>query len=242
MRNSLNYARMHKMAAAVAPDGSIITQQSPGESLDGLEERVEHLPPVYKSDVKGKFRLSDHVDSVYQNFINSDEGQEFIKYLKSNGNGTSRTGTIDDILVVNKGKGMVAATIPDLVRKNLILNQDYIDEYVDMAVSASGLSREQVVENIIVHELHHIYGQKPSERRGKESGIEYNNDISLVKFYTGLARKDMENSDTYLTKAKLFTARYGGTYRKNMDEMILRTEKDIAKSYAGSYGGYRQAA
>ncbi|MGV8140982.1 MAG: hypothetical protein ACP5NW_00920 [Candidatus Woesearchaeota archaeon] len=238
--NSIN--NINRMSAVLTPEG-IVTQQSPGESLEGLDERVDHLHPVYRSDIKGKFRLGEQIDSIYQNFINSGEGKEFIKYLKRTGNGTSKPGSIDDILVVNKGEGMVAATMPDLVRKNLIINEDYIDEYVNMATSTSGLSREQVIENILVHELHHIYGQKPSERRGKEIHIEYNNDISLVKFYTELAKKDVDNSDVYLTKAKLFTARYNGEYRKSMDSMIAKTQEQIYKSYANSNSrSYKQAA
>lgn len=241
LKNIKNDSNTYKMSAAMTPEG-IVTQQSPGESFDGLDEKLKNVHPVHRENIKGKYRLGEKIDSIYQKFINSREGKEFVNYLKKNGNGISKTGSIDDILVVNKGEGIVAATVPDAVRKNLIINQDYIDEYVTTASSATGLSYQQVIENVLVHELHHIYGQTRSERTGNEKDIEYNNDISLIKFYTGLAKKDVENSDVYLTKAKLFTARYDGKHRKTMDEMILKVQEDISKYYSRFDNAYSRAA
>ena len=128
------------------------------------------------------------------------------------------------------------------MRKNLIINQDYIEEYVSLASSVTNLSREQIIENILVHELHHIYGQTSSQRSGIEKNIEYNNDISLVKFYVELAKKDIDNSDTYLAKAELFTVRYDDKYRKNMDGIIEEARASISEFYNTAKEYYRDAA
>jgi hypothetical protein len=219
------------MSAAMTPEG-IVTQQQPGESFDGIEGKLNNVHPIYRKDISEKFELGKKIDSIYQKFINSTEGKEFVKYLKNNGNGTGNPGNIDDILIVNKGEGLVAATMPDAVRKNLIINQDYINQYAVTVSSLTGLSYEQVIESVISHELHHIYGQTSSERRGNEKKIEFNNDLSLIRFYTGLAKKDSENSETYLSKAKLFTIRYDGQHRQDMDKIIESTEKTISDSYS----------
>ena len=71
--------KITKMSAALTPDG-IVTQQSPGESFGDLDDRLQTVHPVYRDDLKGKYQLGEHIDSIYQNFINSNEGQEFIKY------------------------------------------------------------------------------------------------------------------------------------------------------------------
>jgi len=223
--------RIYPMSAALTREG-IVTQQSPGESFDGLEEKLSNVHPIYRGDISGKFELGKKIDSIYQKFMNSTEGTEFVQYLKNNGNGTDNPGSLDDILIVNKGKGLVAATMPDAVRKNLIINQDYIDQYAVTVSSLTGLNYEQVIESIISHELHHIYGQTSSERRGNEKKIEFNNDLSLIKFYTGLAKKDSENSETYLSKAKLFTIRYDGQHRQDMDKIISSSEKTLSDSYS----------
>ncbi len=220
-----------KMSAALTPEG-IVTQQSPGESLDGLDEKLRDVHPVYRKNITGKFELGKEIDNIYQDLMNSYEGREFVQYLRKNGNGTGNTGNIDDIFVVNKGKGMVAATIPDAVRKNLIINQDYIMEYANAMSSATGKSVEEMIKLAIVHELHHIYGQTPTQRTGEEGKIEYNNDLSLIKFYSGLAQKDVENGGQYLDYAKIFTVRYGGEYRKNMDNIIADAEKSLSNSYS----------
>lgn len=224
--------RDFKMSAALTPEG-IVTQQSPGESFNGIEEKLQNVHPIYRSDISEKFELGKQIDKIYQNFMNSYEGQQFIKYMQRNGNGTPGTGTIDDIIIVNKGEGLVAATIPDALRKNLIINQDYINQYAMTVSSLAGLSYEKVVGSIIAHELHHIYGQTRSERNGgDEKSIEFNNDLSLIQFYTGLAQDSSENSDLYLTKAKLFTIRYDGQHRKDMDKIIDSAEKTITDSYS----------
>jgi hypothetical protein len=224
--------KIYQMSAALTPEG-IVTQQSPGESFEGLEKKLSNVDSIYRRDISGKFELGKKIDSIYQNFMNSTEGKEFVKYMKRNGNGTPGTGSIDDILIVNKGEGLVAATIPDALRKNLIINQDYINQYAMTVSSVTGLSYEKVVESIIAHELHHIYGQTRIERSGNdEKKIEFNNDLSLIQFYTGLAQEDSANSDLYLTKAKLFTIRYDGQHRQDMDKIIESTEKTISDSYS----------
>lgn len=217
------------MSAALTPEG-IITQQTPGESLDGLDEKLQNVHPIYRSDISGKFELGKKIDYIYQNFMNSYEGKQFVEYMRKNGNGTPGTGSIDDILIVNKGEGLVAATIPDALRKNLIINQDYINRYAMSISSATGLSYEKVIESIIAHELYHIYGQTRSERSSSdEKEIEFNNDLSLIQFYTGLAMDDPDNSDIYLTKAKLFTTRYDGQYREDMEQIISAAEKSLSQ-------------
>lgn len=219
------------MSAALTPEG-IVTQQSPGESFDGIEEKLQNVDPIYRRDISEKYDLGKQIDNIYQNFMNSTEGKEFVQYMKRNGNGTPGTGTIDDIIIVNKGEGLVAATMPDAVRKNLIVNQDYINQYAMTVSSLTGLDYDKVVESIIAHELHHIYGQTRVERTGKEKDIEFNNDLSLIQFYTGLAQEDTINSDLYLTKAKLFTIRYDGEHRQDMDKIIDSAEKTITDSYS----------
>lgn len=235
--SKVNYSNFNNkilpMSAILTPEG-IITQQSPGESLDGLEEKMknQNVHPVYRRDISEKFELGKQIDNIYQNFMNSYEGQQFIRYLKRNGNGTPGTGSIDDILIVNKGEGLVAATMPDTMRKNLIINQDYINQYAMIVSSLTGLSYEKVVESVIAHELHHIYGQTRSERSGNEKNIEFNNDLSLIQFYTGLAQDAPEDSDIYLAKAKLFTIRYTGQKKQDMDKIIDSAEKAISDSYS----------
>lgn len=231
---------LNKMSVSITPDG-IVTRQSSGESVKDIEDRLGRLPPAYKHDAKEKFILGAKIDSIYRDFINSDEGREFIKYLRNNGNGTPRTGTVDDFFVVNEGENLVAATVPDAIRKYIIINQDSIERYAEMLSYSTGLSREDAIKGILAHELHHLYGQTRSERSGLEHKVEYHNDISLVRFYTGLAMKDPANSDLYLAKAKLFTVRYDGDYRESMDDVIADAHERISRFYDNNKD-YKQAA
>jgi len=239
--NGYGMDNINKMSAVLTPEGNMTTQ-SQGESLEGLEYILRNVPPEKRKDVEEKFRLGTWIDSIYIDFIRSSEGQEFIKYLKRNGNGTPRTGVIDDIHVINGGDGLVAATMPDYFRKNLIINQDSIISYARTLSDYTGLSIVDSIKGILAHEIRHIYGQTRAERRGPEHKVEYNNDVGNVEFYTGLAKKDVANSDFYLAKAKLFTVRYDGEYRKNMDHMIDNTREHISKSYGNNSKNYRQAA
>jgi len=249
---TIKSGRLNPIYIVLVPENYVMGSKQRQESIKSIDDILNKAPaekPNLKSDNDKNYGLKDKINSIYQKFINSEEGKEFIKYLKQKGNDTARTGTIDDILIVNKGKELVAATTPDSKRKNLIINKDYIGDYVEAASNATGLTKDQVVENIIAHELHHIYGQKLSERRGNVKDIEYNNDISLIKFYTGLAQKYVEHSDTYLTKAKLFASRYEGTKRSTMDELIYKVqdkvytpEKNVLHAYIDQPDIYRNAA
>jgi hypothetical protein len=230
------------MAVFVTPHG-IETEQAPGESIDNLEERLKNIPEDYRDNSKGKFEFGHEIGSIYKNWINSYEGQEYIKYAKEKGRGSSRPGSIDKIRTIRAGEGLVAATTPDALEKRLIVNKDFIYEFATIMANALDLTIVQGVELAIAHELGHNDIQGPHERRGSEKQVEYNNDFAFVDLYTRLAKKDVNNSDLYLKKAIAFTLRYDGRERKTMDDMILKTYQQLSKSYdMYPKETYRQAA
>lgn len=238
---SRNHDKFNKMSAAITPQG-IVTEQAPYESIDDLDEKLSNVHPDYRDVIKERFQVGGDISSIYNNWINSYEGKEYIKFAKAKGKGNSRPGIVDHIRTISAGDGLVAATTPESSSKKIYINKDYIYEYASMVSDAVGLTIDQVIEIALIHELGHNDIQGPSDRKGTEKQVEYNNDSSLVEFYTGLAKKDMNNSDTYLKKAKAFTVRYDGKERKSMDDIISRTERDISKSYHASKENYRQAA
>lgn len=217
-----NHYNINKMAVHDTPNG-IVTSHVPGEVYTPDDkDQLNPLPPYKRDKAHENLLTGQYVDKVYQKFLESIEGKEFINYLKKNGNGKGNPGKLEEILVVNKGEGLVAATMPDYVKSNIIINADYIDAYCSQMSSLTGLSYDDILTNVLVHELNHYFGQTKSELNQPENRVEFDNDSSLIEFYMDMAKKYPEDSDRYVRKAEAFTQRYQGKDRDKMDDYIAK--------------------
>jgi len=216
------------MSAVISPDGDVMTRQHPSERYTSqTKQQVQQLPPVIRQKTHKNLITSDYVAKVLEDYLSSEEGKELVTHLRKHGRWGRRqkAGSIDDLIVINAGERMVAATMPESVRSNLIINADFYDTYARRMAAETGLSYKEAIEGVIAHELHHYYGQSQSELRQPTPIVEFKNDAALVKFYVGLAGKHPEHAEHYFKKARLFTKRYGGVPRAAMDLYINFYEK-----------------
>lgn len=210
------------MSAIITPNG-VATHQRPGEIYGPNEkEQVSKLPYPARGNVEKNIMTGKYIDNLYQNFIESTEGKEFIKYLRKTGNGRPNTGTIDDIITINQGDNVVAATMPGQTKGNLILNADFIDKYASRMAGITGLSYDDVLTEVIKHELRHFYGQSSLTLQKPNEYVEVENDIGLIKFNLMMSKMFPLQNEFYLKKAGLHTKRYQGEVRNLMEQYIKR--------------------
>jgi predicted metallopeptidase len=214
------------MSAAIGPDGNVVTEQAPGEIYTDEDRAQVSNIPSYGENIHNNIITGQYIDAVYQDFLNSREGQEYVAHLRRHGNGKRMPGILEKIIVTNEGKGKVAATLPNHVKSNLIVNADYIDQAAQEFSRKTGLSYEDAIKGFIIHELNHYFFQSSKDLRQSIPKVEFDNDFSLVKFYMSLANKIPEQKELYIKKARLFTERYGGDIKKVMDSYIEKNRPD----------------
>jgi hypothetical protein len=225
--NNINY-----MAAAIDPDGNVQTSQAPGEIYSPeAQAQVSKLPGNVRNKVHKNILTGQYIDKVYQKFLNSVEGKEYVDMLRRRGNGKSNPGRLEEIIVANQGDGIVAATMPGYVKANIIINADFIDNYAQSISSRWGLEYDDVLNNILVHEMNHYFLQGKKDFKKPEFMVEFHNDFSSIEFYMDLAKKYPQEASFYTRKAEVFTERYGGKALDKMQKYITKnaSKEDIHK-------------
>lgn len=219
--NKRSTYRQRNMSAEIGRDGNVTTSQVPGEYYGPKEQaQVNNLPENVKDKVHENILTGQYVDKVYSDLMNSVEGKEYVNMLKRHGNGKSKPGRLEEIIVTNQGEGLVAATMPDYVKANIIINHDYIDTYCSQMASITGLSYDDVLKTILIHEMNHYFLQDNADLKKPEPQVEYQNDLSSIQFYMGLANKYPELMDEYVAKAKIYTSRYNNNELGSMNDYI----------------------
>lgn len=243
-----NFDNIYQMAAAVGPDG-VTTHQESGEIYTAADQaKVLSLPIPEKEQIDKNLLTGQYIDQVYRELMNSEEGKAFVEYLKKYGNGRRKPGSIDDIFVKNLGDGVVAATMPEHVRGNIIINADYIHKWARDIERRTGMPYKEAIKAAIIHEIGHYDWQPKSDMKKPVEEIEFNNDYSNIRFYVGLANKNIRNQakrDLYIGKAELLASRYGGKAREFLENYMqrkLEKEKSIEKISNNTSLEYRIAA
>lgn len=209
------------MSAEIDRNGNVATSQAPGENYGPKEQaQVYNLPEDIREKTHKNILTGQYVDKVYSELMNSVEGKEYVNMLKRHGNGKSRPGRLEEIIVTNQGEGLVAATMPDYMKANIIINNDYLDTYCSQMASITGLSYDDVLKTILIHEMNHYFLQDEADLKKPEHQVEYQNDLNSINFYMDLANKYPELMDEYITKAKLYTSRYDGDALESMNKQI----------------------
>jgi len=211
------------MAAAILPNGSTVVEQTPGERFTPADaEDLGNVPEPHRSEIYGKILTSQYVAKVYNDFMGSEEGKAYVQRLKREGNGNPRPGELETIVAISEKPGLVAATYPDHPVANMLVNAEYIDTYCRAMAVKMGLSYDDILKAVIVHELNHYFGQTHDDRNQSVKLVELDNDTDCVEFYTGLAEvtEDPEKRAKYITMARVFADRYDGAYRKQLDTII----------------------
>jgi len=247
--NPINY-----MSVILGSNSDVATIQNHGERYTPEHRRaINSLPEPQRTIAHKNIITGEYVDSVYSKWItNTREGREFIDFLRREGNGKPNPGSIEEIFVVNGPDGMVAATMPDYVKSNIIINADFYEEYCNKISSMTGRSKDEVLARYIIpHELGHSFIQTAKDRNRPEPEVEFHNDMQMIRFYMGLANKYANDpkASEYITDAQVFTIRYSGTAREVMDKYIsqnmpkkLRNENSKDSNDENNNLEYRLAA